>query len=285
MPETCAPDLRIRGLRGIGGEWKLIRALKTDFFRSLGNKRMLAIVFALALFCFASAFESLESSGFSTASIVCVIQFDVLVMDAFKTIMVFLLCGLYAGSFCRDDSSHYLRMLLTRQTLKQYTFSRFFVNTAAVVVVTLAGFYVFAAYLTFFVEITGDIGTQMNSVFYRTIAMEHPYLYVGMMALQFGMVAAACSSIGLLFSAYQANAFVSIGIGGMSFFVAISFFAHGTPFAVFDLVSMFSTLPGGYETPQAVMFAWGMIYPASVTGICAFLFYRRMKWRVDNGYI
>ncbi|MBQ8640531.1 MAG: hypothetical protein IJ468_15450 [Lachnospiraceae bacterium] len=262
--------------------WK---ALKVDLARSLANRKTIAILVAIAAFCLASAWESLWAYEFQGSTAVLVIQFDVLAMDAFKTVMVLLLCGLYAGSFCRDDSSHYLRLILIRQNVRAYTCSRFLVNTIAVVAVSVASFYLFAGFLSGFMPISGDVGTRMNSVYYKAAALGHPLIYVGMMGLQFGMVAAACSSIGLVFSAYQTNYFVSIGLGGMSFFAAISFIPYGTPFDVLNLVSMFSTLPAGYETPQAVMFAWGMIYPAIVIIICAVCFYRRMEWRTCNGYI
>jgi hypothetical protein len=110
-------------------------------------------------------------------------------------------------------------------------------------------------------------------------------LYIGMMGLQFGMVCAMSCAVGMLFSVFQPNTFVCIGISGMVFFSAISYIPLGSIFDVYNLISMQPTLPAGQETLQGIMFLWGMLYPICVILICTYLFYRRMKWREQNGLL
>ena len=92
-------------------------------------------------------------------------------------------------------------------------------------------------------------------------------------------------AVGMLFSVFQPNTFFFIGISGIVYFSAISYIPLGSIFDVYNLISMQPTLPTGQETLQGIMFLWGMLYPICVILICTYLFYRRMKWREQNGLL
>lgn len=251
------------------------------------SPRMGLIILGLTALCFASGWDQICSNlGLSEAdreNAVALLNKDVLFMDAYKVVMVFLLAGIYTGSFCGDDSHHYLRMILTRTTLLRYTLARFAVHFLGIIAASVASFYLF-------VFLLGVIGFPVNSnytnfpIYYETVAYNCPLLYVGMMGLQFGVIAAACCSVGLLLSSYQAEHFVCIGISGLIFFLLLSYFPEA-PFNMMNLVSMWPPVFLNSDSPQALCFAWGMLYPGAIAALSGALFYRRMKWRVCNGFI
>ena len=204
-------------------------------------------------------------------------------MDKFKVLMVMFTAGIYTAGFCYDFKHHYIRMILARTDLISYSISKFIVNTVAVVFACIASFYLF---LVVAVGFLGANLTQIKTVpCYYQIGYKFPVLYIGIMGLQFGMVCAMSCAVGMLFSVFQPNTFVCIGISGMVFFSAISYIPLGSIFDVYNLISMQPTLPAGQETLQGIMFLWGMLYPICVILICTYLFYRRMKWREQNGLL
>jgi len=122
-------------------------------------------------------------------------------------------------------------------------------------------------------------------VIYGDIVRGLPGLYLLMLSLQFGMVIAACSSLGLLYSTYQPDSFICIGVSGLVFFLWLS--ASGnvlnmTPFNLHQLLTM-SALPGTTNPNQVLTYAWGMMLPLIIIVLCCMLFEKRMKWRAENG--
>lgn len=211
--------------------------------------------------------------------------------DVFKVVIVLLLSGLYTSSFCQDENNHYLRMLLNRTDSIVYARSKFLTNALAVLSGALLVCFLFVLLVVClgYPVISKDAsGSFLGVLYYKTAAKEFPLLYVGMCGLQFGMVAAACSSVGLLFSIYETNGFASIGVSGILFFAMLSFsmtLLNGTPFDILNLVGMHSVLPAGSEVSPWLMFAWGMLYPLVVIVFCCVMFERRMEWRAENGII
>lgn len=204
-----------------------------------------------------------------------------LAFDKFKILVVFLLGGLYTGSYCSDMKSRYIRSIFTRTTITSYTLTRFTVNCLAIILGMLVSFGLYSIICLF-----GGmplVGHTVESFFYGTFAVQHPILYLIMMALQFGVITVACSGIGLLLSVYQANLFVAVGTCGLVFFVAVSYIPGGSIFDILGLVSMMSTL--GNAVPHRIMFLWGMLYPLTVYAFCAFFFARRLEWRKKHGLI
>ena len=110
-------------------------------------------------------------------------------------------------------------------------------------------------------------------------------IYLIMMALQFGVITAACSGTGLLLSAYQPNLFVAVGMCGLTFYAAASYIPYSSIFSVLGLISMMPTFSAGTATPHTLMFLWGMLYPLTVYAFCAFFFARRLEWRKKHGLI
>lgn len=215
----------------------------------------------------------------------------VMVLNRYTVICVFVLGWLHAGSFARDDEYKYLRAILSRTDITTYTQCRFLSNIVAVCTASVLSFYLFVLILLPFSRIIAGEQEIKTGFYenYRWIAREMPLLMVGMMGLQFGMIASAASSIGLLYSAYRVNYFVSIAMGGMVFYTAISFldlFLNGQIGGIFDIRDMMSMYPAvGVQFPWWINYAWGMIFPLTIVLVCGCLFYRRMKWRVENGYI
>lgn len=260
---------------------------RMDLRRCFSPLRMGLIILGVTALCFAGAWETisfnLSLSKAERVNAISLLAKDVLFIDAYKIVMVFLLAAIYTGSFCGDDSYHYLRMILTRTTLLRYTVSRFIIHFLGIIAAAAVSFYLFILLLAV-------IGFPVNSdftsfaLYYKTVAYSCPLLYVGMMGLQFGVIAAACCSVGLLLSSYQPEIFVCIGISGLTFFLLLSYFPD-TPFNMLNLISMLPPAFLGSEASQALSFAWGMLYPGAITVLSGMLFYRRMKWRVCNGFI
>jgi len=210
-------------------------------------------------------------------------------MDSFRVVIVLLLCSLHATSFCKDDKSRYLRLIMSRVDFFTYTMARFLSNILVIVLVSTAACYlVMAAIMALGFPIVSENaeGGLLNASFYQTVIKQYPQLYIGMMGLQLGMVAAMFSSIGLLFSAWQPDSFICIGVSGLVYYVLSSAgILRGTPLDILNLVGMQSTLPSGSEAAEGLMFVWGMLYPLIVITLCCIQFLRRMKWRVENGLI
>ena len=114
------------------------------------------------------------------------------------------------------------------------------------------------------------------------IANSFPYLFVLMTSMEFGMVVSACSMVGILVSSMQPSAFISIGCAGLTFFLAVSYLPLGTIFDVYNLISMWPTLPGKWDTPQVIMLAWGLLYPMCVIGVCTAFFSRKLMRRIHE---
>lgn len=206
-----------------------------------------------------------------------------LVFDKFKLILVFLMAGIYTNSFCADDSSHYLRMILSRTDATTYTQSRFLANTVSIIAASVSGFLLTTLLLSLFFPITRLDGEYYG--YYYVLAMDFPLLYIVIMGIQFGLVVAACCSIGLLFSTFQANKFVSIALPGFVFFLAVSYISGESVFDVLALVAMAPSFIKSFEGAHTVNLIWGILYPVIIIVMCAYFFYRRLKWRQENGNV
>lgn len=209
--------------------------------------------------------------------------------DSFKVVIVILMSGLYTGSYCIDKKSRYLRAILSRAELQSYVLSRFLANTIVITAVSVLCCYIFSAGVMLLgfpvISRNGEGGYIMES-FYRDVMLKYPYLYIAMIGMQFGMVVAALSSIGMLFSVYQPDKFVSIGLSAFLFFLAASSpLLQGNCFDVLHLIGMYGTLSTNGSVSVIKQFGWGMLYPGGVIVVCCLLFYRRMKWRMVNGFL
>lgn len=209
---------------------------------------------------------------------------DILMFDRYKIVIVFFLGAIYTSSVCEDDNSNYLRMILSRVDLTIYTQSRFLVNTLIILLASLLSFFAFALLLSIYFPLWNP-ELESRTFYYQSVIDFSPLLYIGMMALQFGIIVAACSSIGILFSAYQSNAFVSIGLTGVSFFCALSYMPASTPFYILNLICMQPACSAFSSLSPIQNYMWGMLFPCFVIVLCGYLFYRRMKWRMSNGFI
>ena len=104
--------------------------------------------------------------------------------------------------------------------------------------------------------------TQIKTVpCYYQIGYKFPVLYIGIMGLQFGMVCAMSCAVGMLFSVFQPNTFVCIGISGMVFFSAISYIPLGSIFDVYNLISMQPDIASRTRNIARNYVLWGMLYP------------------------
>lgn len=128
--------------------------------------------------------------------------------------------------------------------------------------------------------------TQIKTVpCYYQIGYKFPVLYIGMMGLQFGMVCAMSCAVGMLFSVFQPNTFVCIGISGMVFFSAISYIPLGSIFDVYNLISMQTDIASRTRNIARNYVFMGNVISNLCNFICTYLFYRRMKWREQNGLL
>jgi hypothetical protein len=257
------------------------KQVKMDWWRSIFSIR-----FALFVLCFAALLSASEVSQFvsvirqrETGTVMQII-FHNIVMDKFKIIMILLLACIYTKSFCDDYNSNYLRCILTRIDVSFYAQSKIVVNAFSNILGSVLGFSISTVFLSFFVPLVSeeiDVGNN-------TLAIEHPIGYILLMGLVFGLVAAACSTIGMLISAFQPNAFVSIAMAGLIFFLVVSYIPSNSIFDVLSVIMFLPTFTKGDET-GILDILWNIMYPALVIYICGVLFRKKLEWRVKNGYI
>lgn len=277
-------DLKLIKLRS--GDEKM-NCFRMDLKRSIFCKKFIFVVIATYLVLLASTWNEFQTStwwGDSTGAVGSVnIISTTLAFDKFKVVIVFFLGGLYTGSYCSDENSRYLRSIFTRTTLWSYTISRFVVNFIAIMMGMLI---VFILYIGIgFCAGLPLVSENIKNLYYGAFAWDHPMIYSIMMALQFGVITAACSGTGLLLSVYQPNLFVSVGMCGLVFYAATSYIPTESIFSILILLSMLPTFPTRLATPHTLMFLWGMLYPLTVYAFCAFFFARRLEWRKKHGLI
>lgn len=266
-------------------------AFLMDCRRSLAPVKMGIMICLMAVILIFSDWKSLwlEIQDISTAGLqeyhagIVQLLSSVMVFDKFKLVLVFLLAGIYTNSFCADDTSHYLRMILTRMDVTTYTQSRFLANTLSIVLATIGGFLLATLVLSPVFPLTRLNGE--DSSYYLFISKNYPIVYIMMMGLQFGMVTAACCSVALLFSVFQADKFVSIALPGLLFFLAISYIPSDSVFDVLALVSMAPSFFKSFDSSPVVNYLWGMLYPTVIIMLCGYFFYQRLEWRMENGVI
>lgn len=277
-------DLKLIKLRS--GDEKM-NCFRMDLKRSIFCKKFIFVVISTYLVLLASTWNEFQTStwwGDSTGAVGSVnIISTTLAFDKFKVVIVFFLGGLYTGSYCSDENSRYLRSIFTRTTLLSYTISRFVVNFIAIMMGMLI---VFILYIGIgFCAGLPLVSENIKNLYYGAFAWDHPMIYSIMMALQFGVITAACSGTGLLLSVYQPNLFVSVGMCGLVFYAATSYIPTESIFSILILLSMLPTFPTRLATPHTLMFLWGMLYPLTVYAFCAFFFARRLEWRKKHGLI
>lgn len=277
-------DLKLIKLRS--GDEKM-NCFRMDLKQSIFCKKFIFVVIATYLVLLASTWNEFQTStwwGDSTGAVGSVnIISTTLAFDKFKVVIVFFLGGLYTGSYCSDENSRYLRSIFTRTTLLSYTISRFVVNFIAIMMGMLI---VFILYIGIgFCAGLPLVSENIKNLYYGAFAWDHPMIYSIMMALQFGVITAACSGTGLLLSVYQPNLFVSVGMCGLVFYAATSYIPTESIFSILILLSMLPTFPTRLATPHTLMFLWGMLYPLTVYAFCAFFFARRLEWRKKHGLI
>ena len=204
-----------------------------------------------------------------------------LMFERFKIVLMLLLMSLFTAVFCHDTKSRFIRMALTRCSLKKYVVSMFLANISVILATVLAAVFL---YTFLFVSLGYRlVSADAVGLYYSELILERPVLFLVMAGLVLGMHAAACSSMGILFSAYRQNAFVSVGIGALVFYLALFLTPMNSVFSVLKMTAMDCCLPGGDDFPYAVMFCWSIAFPACICTLCGFFFYRRTKRRVDDG--
>ena len=265
-----------------------------DLKRSFAPRKFWSIITVCVILCFLSVADDLPlhmkriADGGDPGSGAVNQLHRAMLFDTFKVIMVFAFSGLYTNCFCRDESECYLRMILCRVDSTTYSCSKFLANLLTILCASVLTFLLAAiGYMLLGYPFISDDATKstLNAILYKDVAENVPLLYLLMMALQFGMITAACSSVGLLYSAYQPESFISIGASGLVFFLMLSLSMLGlneTPFNLLELLGMRTMLPG--ENP-VLAYAWGMMYPLIVIVLCCMKFEKRMKWRAENGII
>lgn len=253
---------------------------KMDLMRSVCSLRFVLLVLAFAVFLAASDTRMLATGidGKMLSTVMDIIDYNI-AMDKFKVIMVILLACIYTKSFCDDYNSSYLRGILARIDVTRYAQSRVAANATAVVLGSLLGFAAAASVLSAFTPLISESYARISQ-----FAVVHPILYLFYMGLVFGLVAAACSAVGLLFSAFQPNAFVSISLAGVVFFMAVSYMPMNSAFDIMQVILLMPSITGGTEL-QAVDMAWNVMYPVLLIFLFGFLFWKKLEGRVKNGSI
>lgn len=261
------------------------RMIKMDCRRCFHPiKFMLIVLFLVMFICICGMETMIHVLKYPDSyDVVWVFDHDILSFDQYKIVMAFILGALYTSSVCKDDESNYLRMILSRVDVTTYIISRLLINTIAVVSACILAFFMFAILSYPILNIYN--GQPLGSPYYYTPIIEiSPLIYIGMMAIQFGMLVSVGSGIGFLFSAYLNNTFVSVGMVGMTLFIGLSYIPYESVFSMLSLSCMKGS-PGLENFSVLINYAWGIVYPICIIILCGYLFNRRMKWRMLNGYI
>lgn len=263
-----------------------LNTFKSDIIRCFNLKKIIFILLAFVAVLLGGQAQYIQiCSRFSYEETHGVVEIlgNALLFDKFKIVLVVLLAALHANSFCKDDNTHYLRMILNRTNIVYYTWARFLTNMTVVMALSVLGFILSAAVLLPFFPIISLL--RDYDCYYKELALNYPFLYIIFMGFQFGIVVAAFSSIGLAFSAFQPNAFVSIGIAGLVFFLSASYIPPESVFDVLPLISMIPSFIKSTDASQILNASWSIFYPVLVIMASGYIFYRRLDWRLGNGNI
>lgn len=252
--------------------------------RSCQPSKILCIAGVIVALMFFSDWETIQSmikNGYLSNRGSVEQIFTLFALDTFRCVIVVLLAGLYASSFCKDNNSRYLRMILNRVDVTTYTQCRFLANLCVILLTSIGALLLYVLAMRPWMPLMPEESYQ--GFYYRELAVKYPLLYVVLTGYSLGLVTAACSSVGLLYSAYKSNSFVSIALSALVFFGAVSYIPIDSPLSVLRIVNMDGSF--GINTSQLLSFLWMNLYMLSVIGICGWLFWRRMKWKVKNGYV
>ena len=261
----------------------LLNTLRSDLMRCFHLKKIVFILVSFVMVLLIGQTEYIQSgykSGYGATGIINILG-NALAFDKFKIVLVLLLATLYTDSFCKDNNTHYLRMILNRTKTVSYTQARFIINTLFIIFISILGFILSAVILMPFFSMIPLFDEY--DCYYNILAMKYPFLYIILMGFQFGILVAAFSSIGLAFSVFQSNSFVSIGITGLAFFLSASYIPESSVFDVLPIVSLAPSFIKSFQASKAVNLSWSILYPFMVIVICGYIFYRRLDWRVNSG--
>lgn len=257
--------------------------LKSEMIRFLNLKKILLICVAFVLVLLFGQYDYMKVAylaGPEHSNGIVEILENALMFDKYKIVMVMLLASVYAGSFCVDDNTHYLRLVLSRTDLVSYVQAKYIVNTVGSVILSIACFLTATAcLLPVFNLVSEEVGDQF---YYKDLVRDFPLIYILLMGLQFGLLVGAFGSLGLLFSAFQPDAFVSIGISGLAFYLSVSYIPADSVFDVWAVMSLTQSFFKSSDGFTAVNLIWSLLYPMMVIYISGYFFYRRMKWRCVN---
>ena len=263
-----------------------LNTFKSDVIRCFNLKRIIFILLAFIAVLLGGQAQYIQlclKFVYEERGGVVDILDNALAFDKFKIVLVVLLAALHTNSFCKDDNTHYLRMILNRTNIVYYTWARFLTNITVVIALSVLGFILSAAVLLPFFPIISLL--RDYDCYYKELALNYPFLYIIFMGFQFGIVVAAFSSIGLAFSAFQPNAFVSIGIAGLVFFLSASYIPPESVFDVLPLISMIPSFIKSTDASRILNASWSIFYPVLVIMASGYIFYRRLDWRLGNGNI
>lgn len=257
------------------------RQLGMDLVRSICSIRFVVLVLIFTLLLMAGGIRDLERviNWQMSKSVIKALFLD-MNQDRFKVILVLALSGIYTKSFCDDYNSHYLRCVLNRADVVYYAQSRVLINALANVLGSVLGF----AVATMFYSIFMPLITDADSLYHLEYAQKHPLFYILLIGLVFGLVTAACSSIGLLVSSFQPNPFVSIALAGLIFYLAVSYLPDRSIFDFLGVVVL-APLITKSENGQLADILWCILYPVLIIYISGLIFRKKLEWRVKNGYI
>lgn len=267
-----------------------LNLLKMDFIRCINIKKIVAIMLIFVFLLFLGNDEFVRNPAgvlpwgeyYGGVGIIEYIEAQ-MHTDTFKVVFVILLCSLYTGSYSKEKSNGYIRMLLGRVDVVSYIQSKLIANTVIMIAVYTGALFLFVLIMLPHAPLMPAECESYHR--YKDIMMAHPVGYVFMLGLMFGMVSAAFSSFGLLVSLFQPNAFVSIGLPGLIFYLMVSFVAFYSPFSVFGIVGMECSLSIWVNCPPWVDYLWGIFLSFVTICICGCLCCFSLSRRMKNGDI
>lgn len=201
---------------------------------------------------------------------------EVLVFDRYKSLLVLGVSVSIVPAFAQDYRNQYFRYLMVRSNLAAYVVSRTTVFSLYIVCCIAVGF-LLSSLCLFPVAILQGKGGYGFGVYQNLVNGRYAWLYLVLMAVNFGLSAVPVCNIGLLVSVWKPSTYVALG---STFFAYYLLYAATNEMPYFLSYSYLSSSPGttGFD---AVLYRFAVYLVLTVlTGRGV---YRALVWRNHEG--
>lgn len=214
---------------------------KMELIRCFAPLRFLWVSVGVAAVCLLSCADIIQSAirypdyqGFSS-----IYEIEkLLTFDRYKPVLIAILCMLCSREYVKDQSEHYLRMILTRTSLKNYLYSKVLVNMCATVMACITGFFLTVIFLLPVMQPFPE-GIYLYADFFDEMELSQfqAFGFLILLGLKFGLAASIMSMVGMWISVYQPQSYVAIGSAVIFFYFFYSISLVLPQYLSFDVIS------------------------------------------------